>query len=127
MIALLKYLHVTAVAVSLALFYLRGIWIFRNSPVMHQRWVKIVPHVVDTVLLASAITLAWLLGLSPLKTPWLMAKIIGLLVYIALGFIALDFSRRSYTRLGFWLAAQLVFFYIVAVAISKKVLPWAGM
>ena len=41
------------------------------------RVARTLPHAVDTVLLASAIGLAWLLQLNPLTTPWLAAKIAG--------------------------------------------------
>ncbi len=121
---LMKHLHVTSVVASYALFFLRGFWSLRASYIMRSRWVKIVPHVVDTALLGSAIALAWQMGISPLNTPWLLAKIVALLVYVGLGFVAIDFARRYYVRLAFWLAAQAVFFYIVAVALTKKVLPW---
>ncbi len=120
----LKHIHVASVAASYTLFFLRGIWSLRASYIMQSRWVKIVPHMVDTTLLGSAIALAWQLDLSPLSTPWLAAKIIALMVYVGLGFVAIDFARRFYVRLGFWLAAQGVFFYIVAVAVTKNVMPW---
>lgn len=122
-----KHVHVTAAALSYALFFLRGVWSLRASYIMRQRWVRIVPHVVDTVLLGSAITLAWQMGLSPLHTPWLLAKIIGLVAYIGLGFVALDFARTYRNRVLFWLLAQVAFLYIVAVALTKNVLPWQGM
>ncbi len=122
----LKHLHVTCVALSYALFFLRGIWVLRGSPILRQRWVKIAPHAVDTLLLASAITLAWRLGLSPLAQPWLMAKIIALFGYIGLGFVALRFARTPRAHLGAWLLGQGVFFYIVAVALTKDVMPWRG-
>ncbi len=124
---LLKHLHIASAAASFALFFLRGIWSLRASYIMRSRWVKIVPHVVDTVLLASAIALAWQLGISPLSAPWLLAKIIALLVYIGLGFVAIDFARRYYVRLLTWVAAQAVFFYIVAVAFTKNALPWTAL
>lgn len=126
MTAMLKHLHITCVALSYLLFLLRGIWVLRHSPMMERRWVKIAPHAVDTALLASAITLAWQLGLSPLAQPWLMAKIIALCFYIGLGFIAIRFGRSQRVRLGAWLLGQGVFFYIVAVALTKDVLPWRG-
>ena len=74
---LLKHIHVASVALSYGLFFLRGIWVMRDTPVMHQRWMKIAPHAVDTVLLVSAVALAYRLGISPLEAPWLMAKIIA--------------------------------------------------
>lgn len=124
---MLKHIHMSAVALSYALFFLRGIWSLRASYIMRSRWVKIVPHVVDTVLLVSAIALAWEMDISPLHAPWLMAKIVALPVYVGLGFVAIDFARRYYVRLAFWLAAQAVFLYIVAVAFTKNVMPWTAL
>ncbi len=123
----LKHLHIGSIAISYALFFLRGIWVMRSSPIMAQRWVHVAPHVVDTVLLGSAIALAWRLGVSPLAAPWLMAKLVALLVYVALGFIAIRFAHTRRAHLVAWLMAQGVFFYIVGVAVPKDVFPWEGI
>ncbi len=96
----------------------------RDSPSLQQRWVKIAPHTVDTVLLASAIALAWQLGISPLAAPWLAAKIVALLLYIVLGTVALKRGKTKRIRLLAWLAAQGVFFYIVSVAVTHDPAPW---
>ena len=117
-----KTLHVATVIVSYTLFSLRGVWMMRDSARLRQRWVRIVPHVVDTVLLASAITLAVMLRQYPLDAPWLTAKVTGLLAYIALGMVALKHGKSRGIRVSAWLAAHAVFFYIVAVAMTKK--PW---
>ena len=127
MTVLLKYIHVACVAASYILFFLRGVWLMRDSPIMRQRWMKIVPHAVDTLLLASAILLAWQMDISPFKAPWLLAKIIALLAYVGLGFVAIRLAKTPHTRLIAWLAAQAVFFYIVAVALTKEVLPWQAL
>jgi len=115
---LLKSLHITCVILSFILFFLRGIWMLRDSPVMRQRWVRIAPHSVDTVLLVSAIALAWQLGYTPFNSPWLAAKIVALLLYIGLGLLAFRFAKTTQLRLIAWLSAQLAFFYIVAAAIT---------
>jgi uncharacterized membrane protein SirB2 len=115
---LLKYIHLSCVALSFSLFWLRGFWLLRNSSIMRQRWVRVIPHSVDTLLLASAIWLAWQLGYSPANSPWLAAKIIALMVYIGLGVLAFRIIQTHSTRLMTWLAAQLVFFYIAATAIT---------
>lgn len=96
----------------------------RDSPSLRQRWVKFAPHTVDTVLLASAIALAWQLGISPLSAPWLAAKIVALLLYIVIGAIALKYGRTRRIRLGAWLTAQLVFFYMLSVAVTHNPAPW---
>lgn len=114
----LKLLHISAVVISFTLFFLRGVWLLRTSPIMQQRWVKIAPHSVDTVLLVSAIALAWQLGVTPFNSPWLAAKIVALLVYIGLGMLVFRFARTTAQRLAAWLGALLVFGYIVAAAIT---------
>jgi len=120
----LKHIHMTFAALSFAGFFIRGIWMLRDSNLLHQRWVKISPQVVDTVLLVSAIILAVQLRYSPLEQPWLMAKIIGLLLYIGAGLVALRFGRTRRIRMYAWLLGLVIFLYIVSVAISKSVFGW---
>ena len=123
----IKALHLSSVALSYSLFFMRGIWVLRASPVMQQRWVKIAPHLIDTVLLTSAITLAVMLGISPLSAPWLAAKIIALLLYIVLGSFALKRGKTRRAKLAFWLAAQAVFCYIVFTAWAHDPMPWHAL
>ena len=115
---LLKSIHITCVVLSYALFFMRGIWLMRSSSIMQQRWVRIAPHSIDSVLLVSAILLAWQLGYTPMNAPWLAAKIVALLLYIGLGMLAFRFAKTLQMRLVAWLSAQIAFFYIVAVAIT---------
>ena len=120
---LLKYLHVTCVVLSGTGFVLRGVWMIQDSPVLARRWVRVVPHVVDTALLASAIALAVMIGQYPLVHGWLMVKVFGIVAYIVLGTIALKRGRTPGIRIMAFCGALLVFSYIVAVAITKSVLP----
>lgn len=124
--AQLRLLHVATVYVTLALFLLRSAWMLRDSPRLQQRWVRIVPHVNDTVLLASAIAMLVVAGINPLNQPWLVAKILGLLAYIGLGTIALKRGRTRAVRVKALIAALGVFAYIVAVAVTKQVVPGWG-
>ena len=123
---LLKYLHVICVVLSGAGFVLRGAWMLQGSPLLAQRWVRVLPHIVDTVLLASAIALAVMLEQYPLVQGWITAKLIGLVVYIVLGTIALKRGRTRGVRLTAFGGALLVFAYIVAVALTKSVLPYVN-
>jgi uncharacterized membrane protein SirB2 len=120
----LKSVHVSSVAASYVLFFTRGIWMMRVPHLLTRRWVRIVPHVVDTILLASAIALAVTIRQYPFVADWLTAKVIGLVVYIVLGSIALKRGRSKRVRIGAWLAAQAVFAYIVAVALAHDPAPW---
>jgi len=117
---MLKSAHVACVAASLALFVVRGMWMLRSPDRLHAPWVRVVPHVVDTLLLASAIALAVLLRLDPLVHGWLAAKIAGLVAYIALGTVALKRGRTRGRRSVAFAAALAVYAYIVSAAITKS-------
>ncbi len=122
--AMVKTIHVGAVATSYALFLLRGVWMMSDSALLQARWVRIVPHVVDTVLLASAVALAIMSRQYPLDSGWLTAKVVALVLYIALGTIALKRGRSKRVRVAAWVAAQVVFIYIVMVAYTRDPLPF---
>ena len=91
----------------------------RDSVVLQRRWIRIAPHMIDTLLLASAIWLVVLTDLDHGGSLWLMAKIIALLIYIGLGAVALHWGKSKQIRSMAWIAALLVFAYIVAVAVTK--------
>lgn len=123
---LLKHLHVTAVLISGAGFFLRGLLMLGDSPLLARRWLKVLPHVVDTVLLGSAIAMAVISAQYPFAQAWLTAKFFGLLAYILLGMIALKRGRTKTIRLGFFAAALLAFIYIVTVALTRNPLGFLG-
>lgn len=116
---LLKHLHVTAVAVSGAGFLLRGLLMLRDSPLLQRRVFKILPHVIDTILLGSAIAMAVISAQYPFVQPWLTAKFFGLLAYIVFGMMALKRGRTKGQRAAWLLAALLAFAYIVSVALAR--------
>lgn len=116
----LKHLHVTFVALSGLLFLVRGIWMLRDSPRLQQRWARVVPHIVDTLLLASAIGLVVWSHQYPGQMPWLTAKVVALVAYIVLGTIALKRGRTRQARVLAFVGAVASFAYIVAVAVTKN-------
>jgi len=119
MIEGIKWLHVVCALLSGGGFFIRGILMIRESAWLQMRMVRIAPHVVDTLLLLSAIALASQWGWAALQLPWLLAKIVALLVYIGLGVMALRAGLSKRVRVWAWLAALLVFAYIITVAVSK--------
>lgn len=121
---LLKAIHVGCAALSLAGYLARGIWMLQDSPRLWVRWVRIAPHVVDTLLLISAIALAIRLRQYPFVHDWLTAKVLALIAYITLGAIGLRYGKTRGIRIVAWLAALLVFGYIVAVALTHRPLPF---
>ena len=118
----LKPVHITCAVLSFSGFFLRGLWMLQDSSLLNQRWVKIFPHVIDTLLLASALMMLYVLHLSVIENSWLLAKIGALLVYIALGMLALKYGKTKQVRGVAWGAGLLVFMYIVSVALTKSIL-----
>ena len=117
-----KYLHITFAVISGSFFLLRGIWMLLDSSMLQQRWVKVVPHVVDTLLLTTALVMVFWSGQYPFVQAWLTAKVVALIVYIGLGTMALKRGRTKAARVGALLAALAVFAYIVAVALTRQVM-----
>ena len=91
-----------------------------DSAQLSRRWVRVLPHINDTVLLAAGIWLAFMLREAPGASSWLTAKIASLPVYIALGIVALRPGPTKRLRVGAWLAALAVFGYMAAVAVTRS-------
>lgn len=119
-----KTIHMTCALLSISGFVLRGYWIYQKSPLIHLKPVKILPHIIDTVLLLSAIAMLFILGFGLLYQGWLLHKVGLLIVYIVLGMIALGDKYSRSKRLAAFVGAVTVFFYIVGIAITKTALSW---
>lgn len=115
----LKHLHLTCVALSGLGFALRGFWMLTDSPQLGLRWVRIFPHIVDSLLLGSAVALAVVTRQYPFVDGWLTAKLAGLLVYILCGTMALKRGKTKAARAMFLVAALMTLVWIIVVAITK--------
>jgi uncharacterized membrane protein SirB2 len=119
----LKYLHIFTVAISISLFVLRYWWQYRGSAMSGKRWVRILPHVNDTLLLVSGFALVMITHFYPF-TPqgtWLTEKLFGVIIYIALGFIALGKRPRSQQVRWFAFLLGLVVLYIIIKLATTKI------
>lgn len=116
---LLKYVHIGLAGLSVSGFVLRWALMSGGSRAGFHRIVRVTPHVLDTVFLASGITLAVMSGFQPWNSNWLAAKIVGLVVYIALGMVAMKSKPGAVRNLAF-LSALLVFAWVVSVALLKS-------
>lgn len=120
------WIHVVCVYLSLAGFVLRGVWMLTDSPLRLLKPVKILPHVVDTLLLLSALMLAVFTSQYPFTHGWLTAKLFALLAYIGLGLVAFRFGPNRTVRSVAFAAALLAFLYMLAVAYSRHPWPLGG-
>lgn len=122
-----KLLHISCVFASFAGFLLRGIWMISDSSLLHKKWVKVIPHIVDSVLLISALLLVYLSGLSIIENNWLIVKIVALIIYILLGTVALKRGKTKKIRVLTFFLAIFVYLYIVSVALTKSVTGFATL
>ena len=118
----LKTVHVACVTLSLAGFVLRGSWMLCGSALLHHRLTRVLPHVVDTLLLGSAIGMVIMLREYPFAAGWLTAKLVALIAYILLGTVALKRGRTIGIRLAAFGGALATAAYLVAVALTRQ--PW---
>ena len=116
----LKHLHVTCVVLSGLGFALRGWWMLNDSSLLRARLTRVVPHVVNTLLLGSALLMAWQSSQYPFAQGWLTAKFFGLLAYILCGTMALKRARTKGRRVIFLVLALLAYAYIVGVALTRN-------
>lgn len=125
-----KQFHVFCVLTSIALFMFRGGLMFADSRLLAHPLVKISPHVVDTLLLTSALWLMSLVHQYPFVHPWLTVKVVLLVVYVLLGSLALKRGRNKFQRGVFFAGALLVVFFMLGVARAHQPLGifsgWAG-
>lgn len=119
-----SWVHVGCVIATGGGFLARGALMLVGSPLLEARIVRVVPHVIDTALLVSAIAMAAMAQLSPLAHPWLLAKIVGLLVCIVLGSLALRRGRTRGSRRATFAGAVFTFANIVGVALTRDPRSW---
>ena len=116
----LKMAHVSSALLSISGFALRGYWMLTDNPLLQRRLTRVLPHIVDTLLLGSAFGMLFVWQADPLQLPWLIAKIVGLLLYIGLGMVALRFGKTRRQRAIAFALALLTAAYILSVAYSKS-------
>lgn len=117
-----KHLHMTCAALSGTLFFIRGLLMLRNSPLLQLRWLNRSSYVIDTVLLASALTMVFWSAQYPFVQQWLTVKVIAVVVYIVVGAIALKRGKTKGIRATAFVIALLIFAYIVKVALTRQVI-----
>jgi len=114
------YIHVSCICLSGSFFFIRGIWMLLESELLDLKWVKILPHVIDTLLLVSAISLTIQIQQFPFVENWLTVKVIALIMYILFGIVALRRGRTKVQRVVFFILAMLTFGFMVTVALGHN-------
>lgn len=118
--ALLKSIHVGCAVLSVTGFAARvAVSLWNPARLAESSFARLVPHLVDTVLLAAAVgmLLQWPGGFW--QAGWLHAKILLLLAYIVSGARALAVGRPRSERLAALILAMAAFALIVVSAVTK--------
>lgn len=116
----LKHIHVTCALISISGFFLRGLLLWMSPVVLKRKWIKIAPHLVDTVLFVTGIWQAILLQRINADLTWLWPKLIALLLYIIFGLVVFRFARTVSGQVTFWLLALLCAVYILVTAYTRN-------
>lgn len=116
---IIKLVHLGSVILSISGFLLRGYWMMIESPLLQTKPAKVLPHIIDTCLLASALIMVYMSAQYPFVQTWLTVKVFALIVYIILGSIALKRGKTRQIRMLAWVLSILVFAYIVLVALTR--------
>jgi uncharacterized membrane protein SirB2 len=120
MYEIVKHIHLTAVALSVLLFLLRFVLNAMQSPMLQKKWLKILPHIVDTLLLVSAGTLCVILKQYPFVDAWVTEKLLALIMYIFMVTLALRLARTAFMRAIGLIGALSWIAYAGMVAVSKQ-------
>ena len=123
---MLKSMHVILAYATVVGFIVRASWSLSANEVgqalLKTPVARIVPHVIDAVLLAAGVGLAVMAQISPVNG-WLGAKLLGLAAYIGFGVLALR-GRRGATKVAGVVGALLSVGYVFAVAFTREAAPW---
>ena len=116
----MKHLHMTLALISVALFTLRFVWVLMSSEQLNKKWVKIAPHIIDTLLLVLGITMAVKLSINPVEQLWLAEKILAVFAYIFTAFYTLKLAKNNTMRIIGYLGALGWVALVVKLAVSKQ-------
>lgn len=116
----IKHIHISLAIASICLFCVRYYWALSGSALLQAKWVKILPHIIDTLLLSCGIFLMVYLQFWPNQHPWLMSKLIALVLYILFGTFAIKRGKTQKAKIYAGALAISTYIYMINVAISHK-------
>lgn len=117
-----KHIHMTLAVISVLLFTLRFTWLLLNSELLQRKWVKIAPHIIDTLLLVIGVAMAVKLAINPMEQLWLAEKLIAVIAYIFTGYYTLKLARNRMMQIFGYLGAMGWVMLVVRLAMTKEAL-----
>jgi uncharacterized membrane protein SirB2 len=121
---LVKHLHMAMAYLSISLFVYRSILSVTESTLLQHKLVKVLPHIIDSLLLIFAVWLMLIIKQYPFVDAWLTAKFIALIAYILVGTIAIKRGKTALLRLWASIFSVIIFTYILGVAKTHHFSSW---
>jgi uncharacterized membrane protein SirB2 len=115
--AALKIIHVASVVLSFALFAIRGGNVLSGKAAPGGRAMRILPHVLYTVLLLSALSMVAINKQYPWVNAWTAVKLSGLVVFVIFGTLAFRGSRGRQAL--FFVLGTVAFIFTASVGLTK--------
>ena len=119
---LIKHLHMSLAVLSICFFTLRFASLLFKSEQLNKKWVKISPHVIDTLLLVLGFTLMMKLALNPMEHQWLAEKLLAMVAYIVTGYYTLKLARNRSMQIIGYLGAMGWVLLVIRLAMTKEVI-----
>jgi len=116
----IKYVHIFAIAVAFALFFLRGIWELRSYPDSQERWVRAIPNIAYIIVAISA---GLMLVMSPLRGwpgDWLTVKLVLTGIFAVLAMYLFRVVQATIVKILVWLLALVVFLFVTTIAVLRN-------
>jgi uncharacterized membrane protein SirB2 len=112
----------TLAVLSISLFTLRFVWTLVNSSKLQAKWVKIAPHIIDTLLLTFGVVMAVQYAINPFEQLWLGEKLLAVVAYIFTGYFTLKLARNKPMQIIGYLGAIGWVMLIVRLAMTREAL-----
>jgi uncharacterized membrane protein SirB2 len=108
--------------ISIGLFTLRFILLMLESQKLTSKWLKISPHIIDTLLLTVGIVMAIKLSINPLEQLWFAEKLLAIAAYIFTGYYTLKLARNRTMQIIGYLGAMGWVMLVVRLAMTREVM-----
>jgi len=121
----IKTLHISTVALSIGLLLFRTVLLLRSSKLLKNRFLKLIPHINDSLLLITAITMLFTSEyISSGNMEWIYAKVSAMILYIVTGIYLFRYANSNRQIVYLLALAIILYLYIIQTAITKNLIPF---
>lgn len=118
-----KHIHMTMAILSMLLLLLRFAIGFKNQHQLDKRWLKILPHVVDALLIVSIIGMLSSVSVTLFPTGFITEKALFFVLYVVFSVLCVLSLRgkiKANLRVPTFAAALVSWLWLIHVAFSKS-------